>query len=243
MHRQRTVIAAVAIAAIVGCFLPFPHPPLAAPLNFIQIARKIALGLSVLVLALTMTGERSHEMAWPMQLGGAVAAALVAIFCVYRIVVLNVRGMPTFDEDDPRAGAFYQKACDGGEMTACALLGTCYWTGTCGVIKDGSHGVDLFQKACDGGDMSACGQLGVCYEFGGCGLPKNGLRAVALYEKACAGGEMGTCNNLGVCYHQGRCGLAQDDARAAELFGKACKGGESGACHNLTIIKPREEQR
>lgn len=243
MHRQRTVIAAIAIAAIIGCFLPFAHTPLGAPTSFIQVARKIALGLFVLALALTLVGERRNEMAWPMQLGSAVATTLVAMFCVYRIVALNIHRMPTFDEDDPRAGVFYQKACDAGEMAACALLGTCYWTATCGVIKDGAHGVDLFHKACDGGDMGACGQLGVCYEFGGCGLPKNGLRAVSLYEKACAGGEMSTCNNLGVCYHQGQCGLAQDDARAAELFGKACKGGESGACHNLAIIKPSDGPR
>jgi len=88
---------------------------------FLQIARKIALGLFVLVLGLTMIGERSREMTWPRQLASAVAVALVGIFCVYRIVVLNVHRMPTFDEDDPRAGAFYRKACDGGEMAACAL--------------------------------------------------------------------------------------------------------------------------
>jgi hypothetical protein len=238
MNRQRTLIAAVAIGAIIGCFLPFAHAPIGAPVAFLQIARKIALGLFVLVLGLTMIGERSREMTWPRQLASAVAVALVGIFCVYRIVVLNVHRMPTFDEDDPRAGAFYRKACDGGEMAACALLGSCYWTGTCGVIKDGPYGVELFQKACDGGDMGACGQLGVCYEFGGCGLPKNGTRAVSLYERACAGGEMDTCNNLGVCYHQGQCGLSRDDTRAAGLFRKACKGGESGACHNLTIVNP-----
>jgi hypothetical protein len=237
MRKQRIVIAVIATAAMAGCFLPCAHVPFLAPVHFLHVARKIALGLFVLILAWAVLGERIREIAHPMQVGSSVAGGLIVLFCLYRILVLNVHTLPTFDEDDPRGGIFYQKACDAGEMAGCAMLGKCYWSGSCGLVKDGAHGVGLLQMACDGGSFGACAQLGVCYEFGGCGLGKNGLRAVSLYEKACAGGEMDTCNNLGGCYHEGQCGLSKDDRRAAELFRKACKGGDSAACHNLTILK------
>jgi hypothetical protein len=236
MHKQRLILVAVASAAIAGSFLPIGNPNLLPSIYAVHFIRKIAVGLFVLVvLASFLYGGHRRELPIAPQLGSWGMTGLIVIFCIYRMVALGSRKMPTFDDDDPRASAFYQRACDSGEMNACALLGACYWTGTCGLTKDGSHGVDLYQKACDGGDMEACGVLGTCYEQGGCGLTKNSGRAVSLYEKACAGGDMGMCNNLGVCYQQGQCGLVKDDARAIGLYRKACKGGDPGACHNVEV--------
>lgn len=203
----------------------------------ILIARKIALALAALAVLSVLLGRRREEMSLPVRIASLTAISLIVGFCIFRFVALGKRAMPTFADDDPRAGVYYQKACDAGAMEACTMLGTCYWTGSCGVEKSGARGFELFLKACDGGDMPACGQLGVCYEFGGCGLTKNGERAVALYERACEGGEMGMCNNLGVCYHKGECGVGKDDVRAARLYKKACRGGDSSACHNLDLMK------
>jgi hypothetical protein len=235
MHKQRLILVAVATAALAGTFLPIGNPTLLPSIHTIQIARKVAVGLFILAVASSLYGVRCREFPGMAQLCSCGATALIVIFCIYRMVALSSQTLPTFDDDDPKAGAFYQRACESGEMRACALLGACYWTGTCGLAKDGSRGFDLYQKACDRGDMESCGVLGTCYEQGGCGLTKNSSRAVALYEKACAGGEMGMCNNLGVCYQQGRCGLVKDDARAMELYRKACKGGDPGACHNVEV--------
>jgi TPR repeat protein len=196
-----------------------------------------AITLFALIAVAILLGGRRHEMGLPLQIGSIVGVAAILAFCIFRIVAFGKRTMPTFADDDPRAAAYYQKVCNEGDMEGCSMLGTCYWTGSCGVAKNGSQGFDLFQKACDGGEMGACGQLGVCYEFGGCGLVKSGERAVAFYEKACSGGEMSMCNNLGVCYHKGECGVGKDDARAAVLYKKACRGGDSGACHNLDLMK------
>ena len=236
IHRQRAAILVVAAVALGLCFLPLGKVPHVWTMHGILVARKAAVGLSALIaLLLLFRGRR--EMGLPLQIGSLIGVVGVFGFCIFRIVVLGNRAMPTFDDDDPRAGAYYRKACDADSMEACTMLGTCYWTGSCGLEKNGPRGFDLFRKACDGGDMTACGQLGVCYEFGGCGLSKSGERAVAFYEKACSGGEMGMCNNLGVCYHKGECGLGKDDDRAAELYKKACQGGDSSACHNLDVMK------
>lgn len=235
MQKQHLLLVTVATAAIAASFLPIGNPNLLPSLHTLQLARKIAVGLFVLVVASSLVSLRSREAPIALQLTSWGATTLIVIFCIYRMVVLGSRRMPAFEDDDPKASAFYQRACDSGEMTACALLGACYWTGTCGLAKDGSRGVDLYQKACDGGDMEACGVMGTCYEQGGCGLGKNGARAVALYEKACAGGDMGMCNNLGVCYQQGQCGLVKDEAHAMKLYRKACQGGDPGACHNVEV--------
>jgi TPR repeat protein len=237
IHRQRTALLFVAAVATGLCFLPLGKVPLVWTMHGILTARKAALGLFALTAVVVLLGQRKKEMGLLLQIFSLAAAGALVGFCIFRIVVLGNRTMPTFEDDDPRAGIYYQKACDAGAMEACTMLGTCYWTGSCGLAKNGPRGFDLFQMACDGGEMGACGQLGVCYEFGGCGLTKSGERAVAYYEKACTGGEMSMCNNLGVCYHKGECGVGKDDARAAGLYKRACQGGDSGACHNLDLMK------
>ena len=234
-NKQRLTILLVALLGMLGCFVPLGRVPTIWSLHGIQGARQVALGVFGMVVVLVLLGHRSMELGSAARIGSLVATCLVWAFCIFRIGVLGV-GLPSFDEDDPRGGAYYNKACTAGVMEACARLGACYWTGTCGVEVDGPHGLSLHEKACDGGVMSACGQLGVCYEFGGCGLRRNGERAVALYEKACSGGEASMCNNLGVCYDKGQCGLGQDRAHATRLYQKACKNGDSSGCHNLDII-------
>jgi TPR repeat protein len=58
-----------------------------------------------------------------------------------------------------RAVAFYEKACDGGEMAMCNNLGVCYHKGECGLGKDDGHAAKLYKKACRGGDSGACHNL------------------------------------------------------------------------------------
>jgi TPR repeat protein len=236
MHKQRVVIIALSLVAILGCFLPWKYASWLATVRGIPIARAIALGLFGVVLVLALLGNWRKEMPWTSHLGSTLGAVLIALVCLYRIVIILGHIIPTFDDGDPHARGFYQKACDEREMKACLLLGECYWTGTCGVSKDTDRAVELYEKACNGGVMGACSQLGSCFEFGECGLRKNGQRASGFYQQACQGGEMDMCNNLGVCYHKGQCGLSRDVRQAAKLYQKACDGGYSGACHNLDLI-------
>jgi TPR repeat protein len=237
IHSQRVAILSVAAVASGLCFFPLGKVPHVWTLHGILVARTAALALVGLMGGVVLLWRRKKEMGRLLQVGSLSVVGAIIAFCIFRMIALGNRTMPAFEDDDPQAGVYYQKACDAGEMEACTMLGTCYWTGSCGLAKNGPHGFDLFQKACDGGEVGACGQLGVCYEFGGCGLAKSGERAVAFYAKACDGGEMAMCNNLGVCYHKGECGVGKDDDRAASLYKKACRGGDSGACHNLDLLK------
>ena len=237
LHNQRLIVLLVAVAATVGLFVPVGRVPAVWTLHGIETARFVGLGLLVLTTAIVLLGRHAQEMGLPVQVTALATTGLVVAFSLFRFIVLGSLSMPVFEDDDPRASVYYTKACDAGVMAACARLGACYWTGSCGVVLDGRRGIELHEEACEGGEMSACGQLGVCYEFGGCGMTKNNQLAVALYEKACHGGEAAMCNNLGVCYHKGECGLGQDDTRAAELYQKGCRGGDSSACHNLDVMK------
>jgi TPR repeat protein len=237
IHTQRIAVVLTVVLAAGLCFVPLGKIPLVWTVHGIVTARKLVLGLCGVAILVALLGRRREAMVWPVRIASYGLAGIAVAFCLFRIVVLGHRAMPTFDDDDPQAAAYYTRACDADVMEACSMLGTCYWTGSCGVNKDGERGLALFQKACDGGDMGACGQLGTCYEVGGCGLMKSGERAVAFYQKACAGGEMSMCNNLGVCYFKGECGLGKDDKRAAALYNKACRGGDSSACHNLAVMK------
>jgi len=234
---ERLVIAVVSIGGFLACFFPSGVVPQIWTMHGILLLRKVAVGLLAIASASILIGRWSNSPIRPLGIMGMAASCLIVAIAIFRMASLGGRSLPNFDSEDPRAGVYYRKACAAGVMEACARLGNCYWTGSCGLEKDGERGVELYQRACDGGDMPSCGQLGTCYEFGGCGLQKMPQRAVALYEKACTGGDFGTCNNLGVCYHKGQCGLSQDEARAAQLYDVACRGGDSGACHNLDLMK------
>jgi hypothetical protein len=236
-HRQRVAVVLAAALAAGLLLLPLGKIPLVWTLHGMLWARKIAFGFCGFAALLCLMGRWRAKLWLPFRISGYACAALAVAFGMFRIVVLIPRALPTFADDDPRAVPYYQEACEKGAQDACAALGACYWTGTCGVQKDLTRGLQMFRQACDSGEMTACGQLGVCYEAGGCGLIRDSERAVAYYEKACDGGEMGMCNNLGVCYHKGACGLGKDDRRAAALYNKACRGGDTGACHNLNLLR------
>lgn len=237
MHKQRITLIALALLGTGICFLPWGSEPVLGPMKgtgLLQLGA-VALGLSVLVVG--FIGPLGRAPAGAKSTFAILATLALLASGGVRIMLVGYYWMPTFAEDDARAKDYYERACTAGRTKACLLLGTCYWTATCGQSKDVSRAVELYEKACAASEISACGQLGVCYELGGCGVPRSGSKAVAMYEKACNGGEMDMCNNLGVCYHRGECGVFRDSRRARALYGKACDGGYPGACHNLSLIK------
>ena len=128
---------------------------------------------------------------------------------------------------DTRAVELYQRACDGGDMQGCMILGAKY-EGGLGVARSETRAVELYEWACDRGAMQGCMVLGAKYE-GGRGVAQSDTRAAELFQRACEGGEMRGCVNLGEIYEGGR-GVAQSDTRAAELFQRACDGGVMEGC-------------
>ena len=57
-----------------------------------------------------------------------------------------------------------KKACDGGEMRGCSILGAMYANGN-GAEKDFGKAVQLFKKACDGREMLGCRNLDIIYKL------------------------------------------------------------------------------
>jgi hypothetical protein len=119
IHKQRLAILVVALVGTLACFIPLGRVPLVWSLHSLQVARKVALGISGLSFVLTLVGHRDKEMRLPVQIGSLIATGLLVCFCIFRIVVLGNRTLPNFDDDDPRAGAYYNKACDTGLLEAC----------------------------------------------------------------------------------------------------------------------------
>ena len=60
--------------------------------------------------------------------------------------------------DQSPTAALLEKACEGGEASACRKLGLVYGTGQ-GVDKDMHRAAVLLEKACEGGDASGCTYL------------------------------------------------------------------------------------
>ena len=103
-------------------------------------------------------------------------------------------GMNSFNEKDfCKAADFYEKACNGGFMESCTLLGDSHANGDCGK-QDNCKAVGFYEKACNGGNMLGCSYLGDSYENGWC-VTKDLDRAMELYKRACEEGGV-NCKKL-----------------------------------------------
>jgi hypothetical protein len=87
-----------------------------------------------------------------------------------------------------------RKACAGGVMNGCNLLGLIYQNGW-GVARDDTRARSLFEETCNGGEVSGCGNLGYMY-VNGLGVPRDVARGAALLQKACNGGRPWSCQQL-----------------------------------------------
>lgn len=145
-----------------------------------------------------------------------------------------------------------QKACDGGAMRGCTVLGLLLKT------QDQSEAKRLFKKACDSKYTRGCFNLGLLEYDGGnkeeakkvfkdaCGsgdslsCDRQGIiekesgnkeTAKALFKKSCTAGDTVGCSDLAVSeYNEG------NKAEAERLWEKACDGGDQTACKNLENI-------
>jgi TIR domain/Sel1 repeat len=92
------------------------------------------------------------------------------------------------------ANPLARKACAGGIMTGCNLLGLLYQNGW-GVERDYTQARSLYVEACNGGEVSGCGNLGYMY-VNGQGVSRDIARGTALLQKACNGGRPWSCQQL-----------------------------------------------
>lgn len=127
--------------------------------------------------------------------------------------------------DGERARDAFQKACDGGEPTACTALGEMEFQGI-GIAKDGKGSLPHFDKACDAGDPAGCNDMGLALtQTSAAEAP----RAKSYFERACGSTSSLGCLGLGMLYRDGR-GVAKDPDKAKSLFKKACDAKIAPAC-------------
>lgn len=120
-----------------------------------------------------------------------------------------------------------EKACNGGDATACHGLGMMYQAGV-KLPPDEKKAGELFKKACDASDASACGSYaGVLMAAEG--SARNPTLAAELHKKACDGGYGVSCADLAEMYENGN-GVAKDPAQAKALRERACKAGLTDEC-------------
>jgi TPR repeat protein len=156
-------------------------------------------------------------------------------------------------KEGPRMLSLTQRACDGGDASACYLLGQVYAEGQPGLAKaDAGKATAVYQKGCDGDFAPSCFNLAWQY-LRGTGAPSDEKRARELLVRSCTLGDSSGCDELArrdgkprpycemwgaeACFD-----LAQqitkergETAEAAEDMlwagDKACRRGHRGACN------------
>jgi TPR repeat protein len=148
-------------------------------------------------------------------------------------------------QDDAAAARVFEKACNGGNATACLRLAlvTPAVDAAPGVAADPLQGPSsaLLEKACAGGNATGCLELGLWHSM--VGKEPNLVAAASLYRRACEGDEPIGCMWLGELYSKGS-GVPQDrameeqfmrryglrDMQAVHTFERACDQGRFTAC-------------
>lgn len=128
--------------------------------------------------------------------------------------------------------------CDGGELSACAMLGETIMS-SMPVIDDTARARAVLLRACDGGEDSACPQAAELQlrKANAPGSPES-LRAIELLERACRlEGEAAhqPCLLLAKELDRGQI-VDPDRARAADLFLPLCEAQVREACEYLPTL-------
>jgi TPR repeat protein len=118
-----------------------------------------------------------------------------------------------------------------GEPESQSRLGSIYFTGELGVLKDRQKANEWFRKAADQGDAGAQCVLGSNYDYGE-GVEKDPKEAVKWYSKAAEQGFAIAQYNLGVHYNDGN-GVKKDNPEAVNWYRKAAQQGLASAQFNL----------
>ncbi len=122
----------------------------------------------------------------------------------------------------------YQKACYGGEGSAC--------TKACDILlPNGAYKetLKLSKKAYEIGNPDGYLYLGVHYQYG-YNAKQDIKKAKELYEQACQKGSYLGCSNLGALYtFKELKDIKEDYAKAIQYFQEACSNNIDIACKNL----------
>jgi TPR repeat protein len=131
--------------------------------------------------------------------------------------------------DEPGARASFQKACQGGHVYGCVMLGILLQSKGnekyCRVLD-----VELQRKACDKGEGEACIQLGRLLDHSfALDVTRDDAAARRAYEAACDDDQALGCTSAARMWSKGQ-GGPRDKAKARQFMKRACDLGIEYAC-------------
>lgn len=136
---------------------------------------------------------------------------------------------PFLDTPDyPRAVRMFRRACDLGDLDACASLGVLYQTGgpkagpAHATVRDFGKARHYYGLACNGGMEGSCLSLSI-------------VDVLAAAESGCAAGDPVGCRELAWRASLGA-EVRKDPARAVDLAARACDGGDGLGCALLGVF-------
>ncbi len=133
--------------------------------------------------------------------------------------------------DRARALVLYSRACEGGNMRACANQGALMMADAHPLAPAGA--LRLLHTACEAAQGRACAALGRAFVDGRLGSPRTGA---PLLARACGKGEPGACVELADLVERG---LAPGGSqRVTELLATACAAGDARGCALLDQARP-----
>lgn len=143
------------------------------------------------------------------------------------------QGVP---KNGAKAAEFYQRACAGKIIEACAIEAQMRMNGEDGCPVDKARARAAFELSCGPDFLFSCANAGLLFATGQ-GGEADKAKARTYYDKACAAGkgEIVGCVNLGALYLNGEGGDV-DKAKAQELFTLACSAKNAEGCFNLGLI-------
>lgn len=123
----------------------------------------------------------------------------------------------------------WNKACIGGDATACARLGSAFDEGLGDLDASTRIAVGFYKKACKLGDGSSCAKASTIYREGWAEFIDNAL----AFETAARGcdqlGNQAACASLGLLHFRGLA-PASDRALVRTLWQNSCAAGENDGC-------------
>jgi TPR repeat protein len=134
----------------------------------------------------------------------------------------------TFESEADRAQELYKSACEKGSQDACAQYGYLLMS------ANSRDAVQILADACDRQSGAACTHLAYLYAVGKI-VERDDLRSLEFYTRGCSSGDANGCYNQGLMRDQGR-GFATSAASAAPAYEQACNEGVSKACTNLGFL-------
>jgi TPR repeat protein len=144
--------------------------------------------------------------------------------------------------DQPRAFAAFERACNARFADGCANMGVMIDGGWVGA-RDPERVRHLYESSCVAGSVLGCGALSRALTTGSLGTVDE-PRSIVLGRRACDLGDTRSCVAIAQRMAFGA-GMPRDVAGAMALFDRQCDFGDPNACNEggMMLLRPAERDQ